>query len=868
MSNSKSKETGGTASGPGASKGMPDESEIYSLIGLCNQGRFEEASYLAEAVTTRFPRFAFGWKLRGVVLCQLGRTADSIAPLRKAVSLEPRDHEAYFNLGNALKELNRLDEAVTCFRKALAIDPTYGEAHGNLGVTLQLLGRYEDGLASLRRAADLLPSAPGVQYNLGNAFADLGRNEEAIEAYRRAVVLAPNYLDAHVGLGTALLALRWLDESVSEFNQAIALDKDHPEARCKLGDALLAKGNPTEAERCYRRALGIRPLYAEAHNSLGIALQDLGQLDAAIASHRRALQIRPDYCEAHYNLGSALQKVGQFAEASESLRAALAIRPNFAEAYNNLGHSLHYLGRLEESEASFRRALECRPDFLLAQINLGAMLQELGRFDDAVASCYKALEVDPNYADAHFNLGNALRDLGRPEEAVASYRRALETRPDHPEANSNLQFVLSFHALVSPAELLTEARRWGERVISAEARSAARSRRFSRRAAEGRRLRIGYVSGDYRQQHPVSHFVEPLFRAHDRSRVELFAYSSHMKEDDFAIRLRGVVDHWSSIAGVSDEDVRRRMDEDEIDILVDLSGHSAHNRLGVFALRSAPVQAHYLGYFGTTGLAEMDYWIGDPVITPAADDVNYSERIWRLPRVWIGYQGRADALSPAWRPAEDGTLWLGSFNNLYKLTPATLALWAKVLGALPESKLLLKTKGLGTPDGDERIRRAFAALNIDAERLCLIGRTEDWASHMALYDRLDVALDPVGGAGGGTTTCDALWMGVPVVTLCGMQMPKRMTASMLDAIGHGEWIAESEAEYVDKVVSLARNRELRTQLRAEQRDAMRKSALCDLDGLARSLESAYEAMFEAWWRTQHAPAVQGEEAARPVSGSC
>jgi predicted O-linked N-acetylglucosamine transferase (SPINDLY family) len=285
-------------------------------------------------------------------------------------------------------------------------------------------------------------------------------------------------------------------------------------------------------------------------------------------------------------------------------------------------------------------------------------------------------------------------------------------------------------------------------------------------------------------------------------------------------------------------------------VLIDLSGHTGYNRLGVFALRAAPVQAHYLGYFATTGLTEMDYWLGDSIVLQESEDTHYSETIWRLPRVWVSYHGQDDAPLPNWSPKDNGTLLLGSFNNIKKMTPATLALWAKLLHALPEARLMLKTKGLADLANRKRIEDDMNALGIGVDRIELIGKTDHWASHMALYDRLDIALDPIGGVGGGTTTCDALWMGVPVVTLAGRQMIHRMTASMLDSIGHSEWIAETEDDYVAKVVALARDVEQRRSLRHGQRERMRNSPLCDAAGLAHSLEDAYEAMFDSWFQAK------------------
>jgi predicted O-linked N-acetylglucosamine transferase (SPINDLY family) len=399
---------------------------------------------------------------------------------------------------------------------------------------------------------------------------------------------------------------------------------------------------------------------------------------------------------------------------------------------------------------------------------------------------------------------------------------------------------------------LAEARGWERSCVPEEARREARERVYRCEPLSGRRLRVGYVSGDYRQ-HAVSYFIERLFAHHDRSKVELFAYSSSTKCDAVTDRIRALAEHWAPITGMTDPAARDRIEADGIDVLIDLSGHTGHNRLGIFARRAAPVQAHYLGYFASTGLTEMDYWIGDGILTPPETDNHFSEQMWRLPRVWVSYEGKADAPSANWRPDSDGTLWLGSFNNLAKLTPATLALWAKVLHALPEGKLLLKTKELSDPGNRQRILDILTGLGIAPERIELQdgSTTPGWQEHMAYYDRLDIALDPAGGVGGGTTTCDALWMGVPVITLEGDRMASRMTASMLDAIGQPDWIARSEEEYIGKAVALARDIERREALRPHQRSQIAGSPLCDARGLARVLEEAYFEMFGRWEVSQN-----------------
>jgi predicted O-linked N-acetylglucosamine transferase (SPINDLY family) len=465
-------------------------------------------------------------------------------------------------------------------------------------------------------------------------------------------------------------------------------------------------------------------------------------------------------------------------------------------------------------------------------------------------ACYReALAIRPDYAEAHFNLGNVLRELGDIDGTLTCYRKALSIRPDYADAYTNMLFLHAYHGSLDPQDYLALARGWEQACVPEPERQAARERVFQRSPLTGRRLRLGYVSGDFRT-HALSYFLEQLFAHHDRARVELFAYSTSAERDAVTARLQALVEHWASVAGVPEPDLRDRIEADGIDVLIDLSGHTGHNRLDVFARRVAPVQVHYHGYMASTGLSEMDYWIGDETLTPPETDAHYSETIWRLPRVWVAYEGKADAPVPARRAAADDAIWVGGFNHLAKLTPATLALWAGVLGALPQARLLLKTKALAEATNRRRILDAMAGHGIVSDRIELrdISLTPDWPSHMACYDSLDIALDPVGGLAGGTTSCDALWMGVPVVTLMGDRMASRMTASMLRALGHEEWIARSERDYIQKVVDLARDAQRRSALRFELRGQMAQSPLCDARGLARSLEAAYFEMVERWLR--------------------
>jgi len=632
---------------------------------------------------------------------------------------------------------------------------------------------------------------------------------DAASAYRQILNIDPQNLDACCNLALILIEHGKLVEADAELRQILEIKADIPEIHCNLGVVLMGLGRPAEAEATLLRAVSLKPDFAEAYNNLGNARKTLGDLAGAEDAYRKALHLKPDYAMAYCNLGAILTDNGYPAEAEAALLKAVSLKPDFAEAYNNLATLFRGLGRLSEAEAAYR----------------------------------KAINFKPNSAEIYNNLAVVLRGLGRLDEAETAYRTAIHLKPDFSEAYSNLLFMIAYHGLRTPANYLALAQDWQKIYVQ----QTGRTQIFKRQPLVGRRLRVGYVSGDFRQ-HAVSYFIEPLFAYHDRAKVEVFAYYANALEDEVTKRLRSLADHWISVAGKPDVIIHNLIESDEIDVLIDLSGHTAHNRLGVFARRAAPVQAHYLGYFASTGLETMDYWIGDEILTPLDTHCHFSEKVWCLPRVWMSYNCTREAPIPHRIQNQDGPVWLGSFNRLGKITPATLALWAKVLHALPEGRLLLKTKELADSNNRQRILSAMADHGIAAYRIELQDRnaTPDWSSHMAYYNRLDIVLDPIGGLGGSTTTCDALWMAVPVITLKGDCVASRMTDSLVTSIGHPEWVANTKKEYVEKAVCLARDVKQRSELRISQRKKMAQSPLCNPGDLALHLEEAYLAMYNKW----------------------
>jgi predicted O-linked N-acetylglucosamine transferase (SPINDLY family) len=602
------------------------------------------------------------------------------------------------------------------------------------------------------------------------------------------------------------------------------------------------------------------PLPAASRLEEGMALRAQGRHEEAVAEFRAVLVLEPNLAEAHHQLGNALKSLHRYAEAVASLRAAALLAPQSGAVWLNLGVGCLELSRLDEAVACFRRAIRLEPTRPEAHNILGHALLAKGRCTAAKHCLEEALRLRPGYPAAHDNLGRVLKTQGLAAQALAHHRAALAAAP-RPEIHSNLLFSLNFPADISAEEIFAEHRQWAERYAGGASGRAAcppkpgeggqppgptsEERLTTSGAVEAgaRRLRVGYVSPDF-VNHAVAYFFEPVLAAHDRGRFEIFCYSNVRVPDKVTERLRGQSDAWREIAGLSDDQVAALVREDQIDILVDLAGHTARNRLLVFARRPAPVQATWLGYPNTTGLDAIDYRLTEAVSDPAGSEAWHSEKLWRLPETFSCY--RPSAESPLVGPlpaAAAGYITFGCFNHLAKLTPPAIKLWAEVLRDLPGSRLFLKSRGLADLETAARVREEFARHGIEAARLELNGEELSVARHLALYDRVDIALDPF-PYNGTTTTCEALWMGVPVVTLAGRTHGARVGASLLTHLGAAHWIADTPAQYGTRCRELASDLTALAAVRAALRECMRGSLLCDAPRFTRHLENGFREMWE------------------------
>ena len=535
----------------------------------------------------------------------------------------------------------------------------------------------------------------------------------------------------------------------------------------------------------------------------------------------------------------ALFNAGRLIEAEQQSRSLTEKFPTLAVAWKLLGVCLNSQGKAREALPALLRAAELLPNDAEAHYNLGVTQVSLGQLDDAVASYRRSLTLKPDDDAAHNNLGNTLRELGRIDEAITSCRQALKIKPDYFATHSNL--LLSLNCIyTAPSDYLTEALRYGANVAQKV------PARFAdwQCAPQPQRLRVGIVSGDLRN-HPVGYFIEDILTQLDNTRIELIAYTSSPKEGDLTLRIKPHFAHWREIYALDDPSAAGLIHSDGVHILIDLSGHTSHNRLPVFAWKPAPVQCTWLGLPTTTGVAEIDYILGDPIATPPEDAAHFSEQIWRLPESYLCLSTPDATLQVNALPAlTNGYITFASFNNLSKMNDATVSLWARILIALPDAKLLLKTKQFKDPAVIRTTLQRFAAQGIATDRLILEGQTPRRDNHLATYWRADIALDPFPYPGV-TTSAEALWMGVPVLTLQGDRFMSRTAASIAHNVGLPGWIAASEDDYVAKAVRFAGDLPELSALRDQLRGQVRASPLFDAPRFAKHFEAALWGMWRA-----------------------
>jgi predicted O-linked N-acetylglucosamine transferase (SPINDLY family) len=629
-----------------------------------------------------------------------------------------------------------------------------------------------------------------------------------------------------------------LDEARRIAEGRLRSSPDDPDALEFLGRLELRAGDAEAAARYFSRLLASHPSRPAGHVGLALVEQGQGRHDSAIAHFRQALALDPDNHDLLVRLGRTLLGRGIPGEAETCFRAACRARPRRESGWIGLGNALLQQKQAKAAREAFERAVQVAPGSLNARLNLSKALRRGGEAAEAIRILEGGLATTTASPDALTHLGLAHEQLGAMDGAVACYRQALALAPTSARIHSMLLHALTMHPGVSREETFRQHLDFG-RVFGGKAGDVA----YPNSRARDRPLRIGYVSADF-WQHAVACFIEPVLRHHDRSGFSVFCYANVGEGDATTARLRELDLHWRPILGLSDQDLLRLIRDDAIDILIDLSGHTGGNRLPVFAHRPAPVQVTWIGYPNTTGLKEIDYRLVNG-FTPPGQEAYCTERLFRLPTGAACYDRHAGAPAPAPPPAmQNGFVTFGSFNAVKKLNDDVLRVWSAVLKAVPGSRLLIKSSGTREPEVRTRIRASFSGLSVDADRVGFEGASPS-PRHLERYAAIDIALDPFPYAGG-TTTRDALWMGVPVVTLYGEALSHRMSAELLMAVGLQEWIAYSPDQYVSLAASASHDLDRLASLRAGQRDMLRATSSFNPDIFMPQLENALRTMWGEW----------------------
>ena len=801
-------------------------------------GAFERAVQGYRQILRLKPDFPQAWNNLGAALKDLGQTDEAGDAYRQAMVFRPDYADALSNLGEVLERSGRADDALINFVRAIALEPEAAAVQSNLGNTLDALARHDEAGIVFRRAIALRPDYAKAHFNLGHSLSRRSSHGDAVGSLQRAVALDPRHHEAQAELGVALAALDRADEAIAAWRRALFFRPESSDLHADLGTALLHHGKPAEALDALRRAVAGKPDYAQAYCNVGLALKDLQRTADAIVAWRQAARLNAEMAKPHTNIGIVLTLAGDAAEGRDAHRRAIILDPAFAAAYCSLGLALKDLDRTRDAVTAWQRAVQVDRHMAVAYSNIGVALVHAGQLEAGKAAHRRAIALTPGLADAYNGLGLALVEYCRLDEAIRLFRRADGLDPGQALFNSNILFCLNYHPDLEAEAIFAEYRRWDEQ--------PARPRlppeiRYGNDRSPGRRIRVGYVSPDFRR-HSARHFIEPLLAHHDRRQVELVAYANHAVDDEVTARCRGHVDHWRRTIGLTDEAMADLIRADAIDILVDLAGHTRDNRLSVFARRPAPVQvASWLGYGYTTGLSAMDYFLGDAVFTPPGCEGVFAEQVVRLP-VFTAYRpaegmGEAGPLPAISR----GHITFGTLTRMVRINHRVVRAWAAILRQLPAARLVINCSSLRCPSLRWDLIARFVDHGIGMDQLILGYDSPPWD----VLRRIDICLDGF-PHNSGTTLCESLYMGLPVVTLASRPSVGRMCAALLSAIGHAEWIAADEEAYVGTAVRLAGDMPRLAALRAALRGQMQASRLMDEAGYVHSVEAAYRRMWRTW----------------------
>lgn len=763
-------------------------------------GDLAQAEQYYREVLQREPQHPDALHLLGLIAHQRGQHLEAIELIHQALKKNSKDIHFYIHLGQACRQAKRLEESVQAFKKALKLQPQSIEAHHELGLALADSGKHEEALAEYERAIKLDPQNPFAPLNAGNSCHLLGQYERALPYYEMVLARAPEFAEGYNNLGSTLFQLGRIEASRPLVEKALALKPDYPEALVNMGNILRHEHRFEEAIARLDRALALKPGFILALFSKANALAESGHQEESVPYYDQVLALQPDYPEALSNKAAVMGDMQRTEDAIELARQAVKRNPEFAEGYNNLG----------------------------------ANLMQLGRIQDAFLALQRAMSLKPEYESPYLNMAKLLWSVGDAPEAMRYLGLLLEKNPQHEEAK---RCRLLFELYVYEEKPLPPRTPITLGAPSAQAL-------FSHRKDPHKKIRVGYISSDFRL-HPVGRNIWPVLEGHDRSQFELYLYGAVNQPDGLTERFKELSDRYQAVNGMTDEQIADLVRRDEVDILVILAARFDNNKPMVAAYRAAPVQVSFHDP-ASSYLADMDYLITDIIMNPPATQEWFTEKLVRLPTFYL-HLPLNDAPPTLPPPALGrGYITFGCFNNVAKLNPQSVFIWSEVLKAVPDARLVLKYKEMfNEPFVHAHYMEMFAHYGIPAERVKLVTEQLTFVEHLAAYRDIDIALDPF-PFNGSTTTFEALWMGIPVVTLAGHSMVARWGASMLRRVGLPNLVAALPGDYVQIAAQLAGDLPRLTALRAGLRNQVAKSPLCDHRRRAKQLDRVYKYMWRAW----------------------
>jgi protein O-GlcNAc transferase len=678
----------------------------------------------------------------------------------------------------------------------------------------------------------------GALFQQGFVMHQQGYLAEAKNFYEQVLAIRPEHFDALHLLGLICAQNKKPAQALDFLKKATSINTNYAPAFYNLGVVLQDLNRFNEALVSLDRAIALKPDYAEAYSSRGNALHELKQYQQSIASHDKAILINPNHAKTWYNRGNSLLELQKYDQSVASYDRAIALKPDYAEAYSNMGLALYELKQYQQSVAYYDRAIALKPDYVEAYSSRGNALHELKQYQQSVASYDRAIALKPDYAQVYSNRGGVLSSICRYEEAAESYREAIRVDPNNLYALSGWLMSVNYHASLNLQDALTEAKIYGSKVSK---NSIPKFTKWSL-ALKTNKLKIGFVSGDL-CSHPVGYFIEGLIEHLDQNQFELYAFTTHYLTDELTSRIKPFFNEWIPIYGMSDLDAAVVIHEKNIHVLIDLSGHTKHNRLPIFSYKPSPVQVTYLGLPNTTGVPEIDFVIGDSYSLPSEYERQFTERIWRLPHVYLCLKPPRTKVKMEKLPAlENGFVTFGCFNNLSKMNNTVIETWSRILKSTPNSRLYLKTNQLSDLTIQEQILQKFKLNGIEENRLILKGFLDSHTNHLDEYTKVDIALDtfPYPGV---TTSFEAIWMGVPVLNLKGNSFLSSTATSISINAGLNDWISISVEDYINKAFYFASDLQRLAQIKILLRERSMRSPLFDNARFAKNFGNALKGMY-------------------------